>query len=221
MRAAMVVFSALALACANPRGEADDTDGVDPDTDPDTDTDTEPHVADLVTIGFSGIVVTVAGEPFGWTSDTARTLPIAGSFTYDRNAPRLDDDPADTYTVFDLGGEGAFTFTLDDRTFTQSIGPFVEIAGNTFRFIDGTEADTFLDEGVPQRVMSLDGVQDAQIGLWTAFVADDVLGIYLPAAEGFWFLDQATAHHSHTFSITDGATGGTLLMGIDEMHVGP
>jgi hypothetical protein len=222
---ATVLFAAVAsLACAG----GDDTDDtglsdadpdVDTDADSDTDTDTDDPwgPSDPVTIGFTGEVATVAGTPLIWDGDI-RTARVSGYFTYNRGAP--DDDPTVGHALYDLGSRGAFSLTLDGHEITQG-GPFAEIAGNTFRFMDGTEAPISADDA--ERVMSFDGEPDPNLGLWTAFVqcgtGDCPLPEALPAAPDFWFLDHATADYAHTFSITDG--DGTLLIQLDEMHVGP
>jgi len=216
------VAGVLALACAGAQG-TDPKEGSGTPEDAGTFEDAGPGALppELVTIGFSGEVVTVSGTPFVWTS-AIRTAKVTGSFTYDRNAVRKDKVLTDSRTVFALGANGRFSLALGGHELSSSSGPFVEITGNTFRFIDGTESKNLLDPGEPLRLMRFDGVDTPAAGLWTSFVADHAIGTDLPAGNSFWFLDLAAKNYPHTFSITDGAfpqTRGTLLIQLDELHV--
>jgi hypothetical protein len=163
----------------------------------------------LVTVAFTGQVITVVDTPLGFDS-MVRLEPVSGSFTYD---PAMADDlPNDPKSGrYQRGGTTAFTFTVKGHTVTGSGTALLEtqnMSSDTFRFRDGPQGDT-----VP-RVMKLDGVAAPAIVLYLAIT--DNSGAMLTSdalPDPFPTVDIANKNNfdvAHTFSIMDG--GGTLLM---------
>jgi hypothetical protein len=163
----------------------------------------------LVTVAYTGTVITVVGTPLGFDS-TVRTEPVSGSFTYDLRL--VDDLPSDPKNgKWQRGGTTAFTFTVKGHTVTGSGAALLEtqdLNPDTFRFLDGPQLD-----GVT-RIMKLDGVGAPDIVLFLSIT--DSSGAMLTSdalPDPFPMLDIANKSNfdiSHTFSIKD--TNGTLLM---------
>jgi hypothetical protein len=214
-----VVLWALA-ACASKddftfpmwTGDTGDRAG-DTDTDAAGDTD-PPFLSDPVTIGFTGSVVTVAGNPFGLDA-TVRTTPVSGAFTYDLGEG--DEEGTDPMrSTFDhQGGTAPFTITAGGRTITGSGNPVVSLnlyGGTTFRWDDGAGA-----LGTPgvDRICAVDGTDDPEIsiglsvtGTGAVVLADDALPDPFP-----WVGVDLQDDTAITFSVED--AGGTLLMRLE------
>jgi hypothetical protein len=171
--------------------------------------DVEAAAPRLVTVAFTGEVVTVAGTPLGFDS-TVRTEPVSGSFTYDLRM--IDDLPSDPKRGrWQAGGTTAFTFTVKGHTVTGSGHALLETQNldpDTFRFRDGPQGD-----GVT-RTMKLDGVDAPAMVLFIAIT--DTTGAMLTSdalPDPFPMLNIANKDGgfeiSHTFSIEDAS--GTLL----------
>jgi hypothetical protein len=165
----------------------------------------------LVTVAFTGQVVTVAQSPLGLDS-TVRLAPVTGSFTYDLRL--LDDEPSDPLRgKYWRGGTTAFTFSVTGHTVTGSGYSIVEtehLTPATFRFLDGPQND-----GVT-RIMHLDGADAPTLALGIAIT--DTTGAMLTSKalpDPFPRIDFTNIDISDTFSLTD--SGGTLLMQLDSL----
>jgi hypothetical protein len=174
-----------------------------------TDGDVEAAPPKLVTVAFSGQVITVAGNPLGFDS-TVRLEAVSGSFTYDlRLADDLPNDPK--RGKFWRGGTTAFTFTVKGHTVTGSglsIVQTEDLNPDTFRFLDGDQNDTVT------RIMKLDGADAPKLKLFLA-ITDDTGAMLTSDAlpDPFPMVDIANDGGftiAHTFSLMD--DGGTMLM---------
>jgi hypothetical protein len=163
----------------------------------------------LVTVAFSGQVVTVATMPLGLDS-SARLAPVSGSFTYDLSL--IDELPLDPNNGrYQANGTNTFTFTVLGHTVTGSGKARVDVqhlTPATFRFVDGPQGD-----GIT-RVMKLDGVDDPSLKL-TIAITDNSGAMLTSKAlpDPFPTVDIANKmsfNIAHTFALTD--TGGTLSM---------
>jgi hypothetical protein len=175
----------------------------------------EAAVARLVTVAFTGQVVTVANAPLGFDS-TVRLEPVSGSFTYDLRL--VDDLPNDPLRgKYERAGTTAFTFTVKGHTVTGSGKAIVQTENldpDTFRFLDGPQGDTVV------RTMKLDGADAPTVKL--SFAVTDGTGAMLASdalPDPFPALDiahkEGGSEISHTFSLSD--AGGTMLMQLDTL----
>jgi hypothetical protein len=176
----------------------------------------------LVTVQFSGQVVTVAGTPLGLDS-TARLAPVSGSFAYDLRVP--DSSPTDPLRGRYLHGgtfQSHFTFNVSGHVVTGSGSAIVETENlnpDTFRFRDGQQNDG------ATRIMKLDGTDRPALTLLIAITDSSGAALTSDAEPNpFPFTDSAVdggiSHIPHTFSISDGTSDAgtnTLLMQLDSM----
>jgi hypothetical protein len=168
----------------------------------------------LVTVAFTGKVVTVAGTPLGFDG-TVRLEAVSGTFTYDLRL--LDDQPSDPKRgKYQRAGTTAFSFTLKGHTVTGSGKAIVQTENldpDTFRFLDGPQGDTVV------RTMLFDGAAAPLLKLGIAITDGD--GVMLASdalPDPFPTLDIANKVSfkvTHTFSLMDG--NGTLLMQLDTL----
>jgi hypothetical protein len=205
-----------------PAGDVADGGAADAASDAVVDTGAEAEAAAprLVTVSFSGKVLTVAtapdgGMPLGFDS-SVRTSAVTGSFTYDLGlADELPNDPK--RGKFWRGGVTAFSFALQGHSVTGSGRAIVEtedLDPDTFRFLDGPQGDTVL------RTMKLDGTDAPALKLLIAVT--DTSGVMLSSdklPDPFPTVDIANKdggiNISHTFTLSD--PGGTLLMQLDTL----
>src|SRR5262249_30886098 len=108
----------------------------------------------LVTVQFSGQVVTVAGAPLG-LDNSVRLAPVTGSFAYDlRITDNTPLDPTRGRYLHAAYAPSQFTFNVSGHVVTGSGLAIVDIenfpGADTFRFRDGPQND-----GVT-RIMKLD-----------------------------------------------------------------
>jgi len=166
--------------------------------------------AKRVTIEFEAEAGTVTGQPFGMT--VPRLTIVRGYFSYETNTPDTFSNSADTMRgSFVLAGTWDFRAEFLDRvirgsgTATSSTNLF---GSPTLRFEDG------LGNNRPE-LMTIDGIQDANIGLGFAISgqAKDLPTDQLP--ENFTF-NPPPGGASHTFSLYSNsgtpATTGTMLL---------
>ena len=206
-------------------GDANADDAVDAALDVGSDTVTdargEPEAAvpKLVTVAFTGKVVTVApapdaGMPLGFDT-TVRLAPVSGSFTYDLGI--FDSQPGDPLRgKYQHNGTSAFSFVIKGHTVAGS-GKALVVTENlnpdTFRFLDGPQADTIV------RTMKLDGADAPALKLFIAItdgagamLTSDALPDPFPTVD---ITNKNSLNISHTFSLQD--SGGTLLMQLDSL----
>jgi hypothetical protein len=204
---------------ANADDAVDAASDVGSDTVADAGGEPEAAAPRLVTVAFTGKVVTVAqapdaGMPLGFDS-TVRLAPVSGSFTYDLRI--FDSEPADPLRgKYQHDGTSAFSFAIKGHTVAGSAKALVEtedLNPDTFRFLDGPQADTIV------RTMKLDGADAPALKLVIAIT--DGAGAMLTSdalPDPFPTIDIANKNNfniSHTFSLQD--NGGTLLMQLDSL----
>ena len=186
----------------------------DTDGDTDGDTDDPQFLSDPRTVRFTGTVVTVTGNPFGF-DDTVRTTAVSGSFTYDLGVG--DGEGLDVMrSTFDhQAGTAPFTLTVGGRTITGSGNPVVTLnlyGGTTFRWNDGEGAG-----GTPgvDRVCAIDGVDDPEISIGFSVTATDSVVLVDDALpDPFpWIGLNVQDVTAITFSVED--AGGGLLLQLD------
>lgn len=163
----------------------------------------------LVTVTFTGKVVTVAGAPLGFDA-TVRESPVSGTFAYDLGT--TDESPVDPKRgTYKHGATSVFTFTVKGRNVEGSGRAVVDIENfdpDTFRFKDGPMIDA-----IP-RTMKIDGV--AAPALTLSLALTDGSGVMLSSdalPDPFPAIDLAKT--PHTFALRD--DGGTLLMQLDSL----
>jgi hypothetical protein len=170
----------------------------------------------LVTIAFTGQVVTVAGTPLGFDG-TVRTEAVAGSFVYDANlGDNLPGDPLRGKYLGNGNGTTAFTLMVKGHTVKGSGKAILQTENlnpDTFRFLDGPQ----VGDPLP-RVMQLDGADAPTLEL--SFAITDDSGAMLTSdalPDPFPTVNIANKdggfNITHTFSLSD--AGGTLLMQLD------
>jgi hypothetical protein len=195
-------------------GDASGPGDAPPDVVTDAASEVEAAAPRLVTVAFTGKVLTVASAPLGFDS-TVRLEPVSGSFTYDLRL--LDDQPNDPKRGhYERAGTTAFTFTVKGHTVKGSgraIAVTEDLNPDTFRFLDGPQGDGVV------RMMQFDGVDAPTLKLLIAITDGD--GVMLTSdalPDPFPTVDIANAHSikiSHTFALSD--AGGTLLMQLDTL----
>lgn len=174
----------------------------------------EVAAAKLITVGFTGEVVTVAtaadgGMPLGFDK-TVRTEKVSGSFSYD--LAFVDDVLALDRGKYERYGKSAFTFTVKGHTVTGSGNAILQTenltSSDTFRFIDGPQGDAAL------RRMKLDGVDAPTLKLFIA-ISDSSAAMLTSDKLPDPFPTVDIKNTPHTFSLQD--SGGTLLMQLDTL----
>jgi hypothetical protein len=208
---AVVLFAMLACAGKDDAGFPVWTG--DTGAPPTTDTDDGGFASDPLTIGFTGTVITVAGNPFGF-DDTVRTTPVSGSLTYDLGeADEEGTDPMRS-TYDHQSGTAPFTISVGGHTITGSGNPVVSInlyGGTTFRWDDGADAG-----GTPgvNRICAVDGLDNPDISIGFSVTGDDVVLASDALPDPFpWVGVDLQQETFITFSVED--ANGTLLLQLD------
>ncbi len=172
--------------------------------------------AKRVTVSFEAKAATVTGSPFGMS--VPLNTPVRGYFSYETNTPDIHSNPADTMRgKFLLTGGWDFRAAFLGRevrgsgTATSSTNLF---GSPTLRFEDGQASAEDL-------VMSIDGVDDASIGLDFSISgqAKDLPTDQLPA---FFTFNPPPGGASHTFVLESDtgvpATTGSMLLQFQSFH---
>lgn len=208
----------LLLACEDEPPEHP-YDLVDDGTDDTADTDDTPSgddtgvdTVDPSSLTFEGWVATVSGSPLGF-SDSIRESRVSGTMSWNRAARDTDDDP--DRGLYDHHGAGAFSLSVGSRTVGGSGWSQVEVedmSSDTFRFVDGASV-----WGEEDRVMTIDGRDDTELGVWFAVTDGSGEAFSDDGLPTSWPFGEIT-DLPHTFSIEDG--GGTLLLQLDVLGDG-
>lgn len=173
--------------------------------------------AAVVTFGYTATIATVAGSPFGYSAEQARTHPVTGFFTYDTSTP--DVNAADTTRGhYPHSAGGGFQANFLSTVVTGSATPYVRIenlSSDTFRFSDG-----LLGSPVGG-MMSVNGAPDNTVRVGMAFTTSNAFtSDALPV--NFAFANPPLANpvsFPHTFVIED--SGGRLLLQMSTLNVVP
>jgi hypothetical protein len=183
-----------------------------------TDAGPEAPAPRIVTVAFTGKVITVAGTPLGFDG-TVRTQPVTGSFSYDANlGDSLPGEPLRGKYLGNGNGTTAFTFMVMGHSVKGSGKAILEtenMSSDTFRFLDGPQIGDPL-----VRTMQFDGADAPMLTLFLA-ITDDTGAMLTSDAlpDPFPMVNIANKDGgfdiSHTFSLAD--AGGMLLMQLDTL----